>query len=160
MSAEFRSPGLCQVIATRNIFHFNRCFAMPPQQDSYQEQPAADVKLPVACPGAFIPVSRAQAASILDVSVRTLENWQKSGEMPRGCSIGGRVYWHPRVFHQWLETRLLAPCSHGSPLGTPHVEKLQMSVKKSPAKSPRVDASSRARSRNQVELAKMAAGGQ
>ena len=131
----------------------------PPQLDSYQEQPDADVKLPVACPGACIPVSRAQAASILGVSVRTLENWQKSGEMPRAGSIGGRIYWHPKVFHAWLEARLLAPCAEKVDFCSPCVEP-KRPVSTSPSvKARNVTKSSRALARNRAQLANMAAGG-
>lgn len=118
----------------------------------------SDGPLPVAFPGAFIPVSRADAARILGVSMRTLENWQKSGEMPKAGEIGGRVYWHPRIFHEWLEARLL-PKSLMSDAPAGADPSLCVKTAKKQSSSPeRLQVAGRAMSRNSELLAKMAAG--
>jgi hypothetical protein len=50
----------------------------------------------------FKPLNRKDVANILDVSVRTVENWRREGRIPQPVEIGGRVYWHPGVFYAGL----------------------------------------------------------
>lgn len=54
----------------------------------------------------FTPVSKEDAASLLRVTERCIEQWVERGEMPRWRKIGHRSYWHPDVFYGWLEARL------------------------------------------------------
>jgi len=65
--------------------------------------PSAD--LPGAVP-AFKPLSRHDVASILGVSVRTVENWRREKRIPPSYDIGGRTYWHPEVFYAGLNVTL------------------------------------------------------
>lgn len=57
------------------------------------------------------PLSKANVASTMGVSPRTIENWVATGEMPAPFCIGGRVYWHSERFNAWLNERLSAPAS-------------------------------------------------
>ena len=55
---------------------------------------------------AFKPLSRHDVAAILNVTVRTVENWRAKGLIAPGVSFGGRVYWHPDVFYASLDAKL------------------------------------------------------
>lgn len=57
-------------------------------------------------PGAFQPVTREHARKILDISMRTLENWIREGRFPAPGGIGGRRYWHPDDFFPAVASRL------------------------------------------------------
>jgi hypothetical protein len=57
-------------------------------------------------PGAFKPLSRTDAADVLGISIRTLENWLNDGRLPKPTSIAGRRYWHPERFYGALEAMM------------------------------------------------------
>lgn len=54
----------------------------------------------------YQPLTKQKAAEVLSVSKRTIENWISDGTLPPPHAIGRRVYWHPRIFYAWLDTRL------------------------------------------------------
>ena len=105
-------------------------------------------------PVAFKPLSRLEVAGILSVSIRTLENWQKAGLMPRSVDIGGRVYWHPEVFYEWLDHRL-RPTVEAGPDSASGVRRggCDASVQKSAPRPKRHESAKRAVSRNAEMLA-------
>ena len=113
---------------------------------------------PDSFPVAFRPLSRLEVAEILSVSIRTLENWQKAGLMPRSVDIGGRVYWHPEVFYEWLDQRLRSPVE-AVPGKASGVSRGTVAAHKSAARPERHQGAKRAGSRNYEMLARMAAGG-
>jgi len=106
----------------------------------------------------FQLLTRLQVAEILHVTVRTLDNWQKSERMPKAVDIGGKVYWHSAVFYSWLDQKMRrGQCQLGD---TASGELIQEARKAQPARSPeRLSSASRAVSRNQSALARMASGG-
>ena len=57
-------------------------------------------------PVPFKPLSKADVADILGVTVRTIENHVAAGILPAPAEIGNRRYWHPDVFYAWLERAL------------------------------------------------------
>jgi len=105
------------------------------------------------CHGAaFKPLSRVDVAKILDVSIRTLDNWQRSGKLPRSVEIGGRAFWHPEVFYSWLD-QTLRTTVHDTGTAPSLVQNTQS------CRAPEnVPAASRALERNAAKLATMAAG--
>lgn len=114
-----------------------------------------------AAPGYVPPfqlLSRRQVAGILDVSVRTLDNWQKCERMPKAVDIGGRVYWHSAVFYAWLDQKMRSgQCALD---GMAPGELNQPASGAKPARTPeRLSTATRAVSRNQSALARMASGG-
>jgi excisionase family DNA binding protein len=52
------------------------------------------------------PLFKTDIAERLGVSIRTVENLVRRGEIPPPATIGGRVLWHPDVFNKWLDQRL------------------------------------------------------
>jgi excisionase family DNA binding protein len=56
----------------------------------------------------FQPITREEAAGILQVSLSTLDNMVAAGVMPAPRSIQGsrRKYWHPQIFYPWLDQQL------------------------------------------------------
>lgn len=54
----------------------------------------------------FEPLTREEAADILQKSLRTLEGWYEVGVMPEPAVGGGARYWHPEIFFGWLDARL------------------------------------------------------
>jgi excisionase family DNA binding protein len=69
----------------------------------------------------YQPITKENAAEILSVSKRTIDNMLADGTLPRPAYIGRRLYWHPDVFFGWLDGRLGKPVNpdHGSPVGKP-----------------------------------------
>jgi len=57
-------------------------------------------------PNSFKPLTKDDLAELLGVSARTIENWVNEGVVPAPKKLGGRVYWHPRMFFDWLDRRL------------------------------------------------------
>lgn len=57
----------------------------------------------------FKPLTQPDAAEILGISIRTVQNWIDEGILKAPRKIGGRVYWHPAVFYGWLEQQLCCP---------------------------------------------------
>ncbi|MFH1818721.1 MAG: helix-turn-helix domain-containing protein [Pseudomonadota bacterium] len=60
----------------------------------------------MAPPVPFKPISKLDAADILGVTVRTIENHIAAGMLPRPAAIGNRRYWHPDDFYACLERAL------------------------------------------------------
>lgn len=81
---------------------------------------------------AFKPLSRNDVASILGVSVRTVENWRREKRIPPSVDIGGRTYWHPEVFYSSLSAMLrgATPVEEG---GATAAKKAVISTNKTPA---------------------------
>jgi excisionase family DNA binding protein len=52
------------------------------------------------------PITKEMAAALLSVSKSTIDNMVADGTLPRPRAIGRRVYWHPKAFYDWLDTRL------------------------------------------------------
>ncbi|MDR3409543.1 MAG: helix-turn-helix domain-containing protein [Formivibrio sp.] len=57
-------------------------------------------------PTPFKPLTKEDIAGILNISIRTVENWIKDGTLPAPHKIAQRVYWHPDIFYTWLDQRL------------------------------------------------------
>ena len=55
----------------------------------------------------FKPVSKADAAEVLGVSTKTIDNYIKSGFLPAPRPFGGRELWHPDVFYARLHDALM-----------------------------------------------------
>ncbi len=47
----------------------------------------------------YQPITKEQAAEILSVSKRTIDNWIADSTLPPPTAIGRRVYWHPTTFY-------------------------------------------------------------
>lgn len=64
---------------------------------------------------AFKPITRENAADILGVSIRTIDNFIRDGQMPTPATLGlsRRVYWHPEIFYGWLDTILRSQSDKG-----------------------------------------------
>ena len=54
----------------------------------------------------YQPITKEDAATILSVSKRTIDNWLADGTIVEPSNIGRRVYWHPDIFYSWLNERL------------------------------------------------------
>jgi hypothetical protein len=57
----------------------------------------------------YSPITRAQAATILQISLSTLDGLVKSGVLPAPRPLGHgarQLYWHPEVFYGCLERAL------------------------------------------------------
>ncbi len=54
----------------------------------------------------YQPITKEDAARILSVSKRTIDNWLADGTIVQPKSIGRRLYWHPNAFYAWLDERL------------------------------------------------------
>src|SRR5690606_22849051 len=52
------------------------------------------------------PITKAMAAELLSVSLRTIDYWIADGTLLMPTSIGRKVYWHPEHFSQWLDRKL------------------------------------------------------
>lgn len=61
----------------------------------------------------FQPITKEQAAEILGVSIRSIENYVSEGEMPAPAHLGRRVYWHPDIFYSWLDALLRRESANG-----------------------------------------------
>jgi len=57
----------------------------------------------------FTPLSKQAVADLLDISIRSVENWINEGILPAPAKLGNRVFWHPDAFYGWLSQRLLEP---------------------------------------------------
>lgn len=57
----------------------------------------------------FTPLSKQAVADLLDISIRSVENWINEGILPPPAKLGNRVFWHPDAFYGWLSQRLLEP---------------------------------------------------
>lgn len=47
-------------------------------------------------------LTKAELAQALGMSVRSLEERLKSGQLPAGVRQGRHLYWHPSVASKWL----------------------------------------------------------
>ena len=54
----------------------------------------------------YRPITKEDAAQILSVSKRTIDNWLADGTIVEPKAIGRRLYWHPDIFYAWLNERL------------------------------------------------------
>lgn len=61
----------------------------------------------------FTPLSKQAVADLLDISIRSVENWINEGILPAPAKLGNRVFWHPDAFYGWLSQRLLEPVTEG-----------------------------------------------
>ena len=59
-----------------------------------------------AAANAFKPLKKADIATTLGVTPRTVENWVSAGLIPAPTDLGGRVFWHPEMFYTWLDEYL------------------------------------------------------
>jgi hypothetical protein len=110
--------------------------------------------------GAFKPLRRGDVAAILGVSDRTLDNWQKSGKMPKSKGIEGCVYWHPEVFYSWLNQALQpSPGSDSAQVSCSGDSSPGRAEKSAQAPATRSQSTARVIAKNKERLAKMAAGG-
>lgn len=50
-------------------------------------------------------ISKDELLAELKVSARTLENWVRRGEFPRGVRIGKRVTWSRKALEQWRQRK-------------------------------------------------------
>lgn len=48
-------------------------------------------------------ITKAGAAELMSVSLRTIDNWISNGTLPMPTTIGRRVYWHPADFALWQD---------------------------------------------------------
>ena len=72
----------------------------------------------------FTPLSKQAVANLLDISIRSVENWINEGILPAPAKLGNRVFWHPDVFYGWLSLRLLETAAEvQSQNGTPVASK-------------------------------------
>jgi len=72
---------------------------------------------------AFKPLSKADLADALGVSIRTVENWVNDGTLPAPSKLGNRVYWHPNIFYAWLDRCLSSDsATPEAPQATPVVQ--------------------------------------
>lgn len=55
----------------------------------------------------FVPVLKTDAAEILRVHPRTIDNYIAQGLLPKPKQFGSREMWHPDVFYGHLSTALL-----------------------------------------------------
>ncbi|GAC1604209.1 MAG: hypothetical protein NVS3B25_33340 [Hymenobacter sp.] len=55
---------------------------------------------------AFKPIRKEDAAEILGVSLRSIDNYISDKQMPEPGRLGRRVYWHPELFYEWLDAVL------------------------------------------------------
>lgn len=61
----------------------------------------------------FVPVLKADAADLLRVSPKTIDNYIAQGLLPKPTRFGMREMWHPDVFYAHLGRALLGD---GSPM--------------------------------------------
>lgn len=61
---------------------------------------------PVAPTEPVRPMTKQEVAQRLGVSVRTVEIWCNSGEIPPPAYIGRKPFWHPTEFDKWLDRKL------------------------------------------------------
>ena len=49
-------------------------------------------------------ITKEEAAELLSVSKRTINNWIADGTMPKPVTVGRRIYWHPETFGTWQKS--------------------------------------------------------
>ena len=59
----------------------------------------------------FKPVSKPDAAALLGVSTKTIDNYIRAGLLPPPRPFGGRELWHPDCFFAVLRDALMTPAS-------------------------------------------------
>jgi len=69
----------------------------------------------------FTPLSKQAVADLLDISIRSVENWINEGILPAPAKLGNRVFWHPDAFYGWLSKRLLEPAAEAQSPDAPAV---------------------------------------
>jgi predicted DNA-binding transcriptional regulator AlpA len=50
-------------------------------------------------------ISKSELLAELKISARTLENWVRRGEFPRGVRVGRRMTWSRSALERWRERR-------------------------------------------------------
>lgn len=114
----------------------------------------------------FKPLHRQDIAELLDVSLRTIDNWVQEGRIPAPRPLGRGVLWHPDCFYGWLDQYLKAtgpePMADrtstptpGEPAGSRHTDVVDAGSAAS--SSPRRKATKEAHSSVERELAKLQA---
>ncbi|MFG6458404.1 helix-turn-helix transcriptional regulator [Roseateles sp. BYS96W] len=114
----------------------------------------------------FKPLHRQDIADLLDVSLRTVDNWVQEGRIPAPKHLGRGVLWHPDCFYGWLDQYLKAtgpePMSDRAsmsapvePADAPHIDVVEAGLLKS--SGPRRRATKEAQSIVERELAKLQA---
>ena len=51
----------------------------------------------------FKPLTKEDAAHILNVCIKTIDSYVKAVQLPRPVALGRRLYWHPDVFFEHLD---------------------------------------------------------
>lgn len=59
----------------------------------------------------FKPVSKGDAAELLGVSTKTIDNYIRAGLLPAPRPFGGRELWHPDAFYTCLRDALMPAAS-------------------------------------------------
>jgi predicted DNA-binding transcriptional regulator AlpA len=115
----------------------------------------------------FNPLTVDDVATVLGVSVRTVENHIEEQGLPRPVKIGKIRYWHPEVFYGWLD-RVLRGEARAEPSAQPAPAQVvkeadpreeraarDLPVARKPAgETPRLSAVERARMRDEAALRK------
>ena len=55
----------------------------------------------------FVPVLKADAATLLRVCAKTIDNYIAQGLLPKPTRFGMREMWHPDIFYAYLSRALL-----------------------------------------------------
>lgn len=69
----------------------------------------------MSSPTAFKPLIKEDIASTLNISLRCVDKWIQDGILLPPVKIGGKAYWHPDAFYEWLEQALREKHSTKSP---------------------------------------------
>ncbi len=64
-----------------------------------------------------LAVTTKRAATLLDKSPRTLENWRRLGVGPRFVQMGKRILYPLREIDAWMEAHLVEPSREGGNRG-------------------------------------------
>lgn len=114
----------------------------------------------------FKPLHRQDIAELLDVSLRTIDNWVQEGRIPAPKPLGRGVLWHPDCFYGWLDQYLKAApepmalrtstSTPGESADPPHADVVHTGSAKS-SSGPRRSSTREAHSSVERELAKLQA---
>lgn len=74
----------------------------------------------------FRLVTKADAAGVFGVCMKTIDNYIKEGLLPRPVQFASKEYWHPGDFQAFIEMTFRRTSGDSSPTGAPaiaeHVE--------------------------------------
>lgn len=103
------------------------------------------------------PMTKQEVAQRLGVSVRTVEIWCSSGEIPPPAHIGRKPFWHPAEFDKWLDRKLRGeqPPATG-PAGDSAAAPMGPVVSSKPVRAERSPAVERAKARAAQRTARLA----